>query len=146
MGGHISWTTAPKFGISEALSSFGEVFISTCLNLTDNNQNFSSICPAPQKMIPTIDTCSGTVYISRFFPGLSLFIKYLLLTRYSYLASDLATRSTCSCFYYPQCKENRVLIYNEEKKYFWRTNQFFYKKELFNDTNLRDIWQKTRKK
>jgi hypothetical protein len=37
-GGHISRTTAPKFGISEALPSFGEVFISTCLNSTSFNQ------------------------------------------------------------------------------------------------------------
>jgi hypothetical protein len=49
-GRHISRTTAPKFGISEALSRGIYQYVSQFdLIQPDNNQNFRSIPPAPQK-------------------------------------------------------------------------------------------------
>jgi eukaryotic translation initiation factor 2C len=43
----------------------------------------SSVRPAPQKMILTIDTCMAAVYVFNFFPA------YLLLTFTRYRAGDL---------------------------------------------------------
>ena len=67
------------------------------------NHYLSSICPAPQKMILTINTCMAAVYMFSFFLGPSLFnantigiwLAIYATSRYHFLEPQTLAPSAC---------------------------------------------------